>query len=507
MLRCFLLVSMVVLAWGCARPTAAPQPNIVLLVADDLGYSDLALYADTGLVTPHLERMASNGMRFTDFYVAAAFCSPSRAALLTGKYPQRVGIYRGLNPQTDIGLPPGEVTLAEMLRSEGYATACFGKWHLGHLERHLPPNHGFDEYFGIPYSNDMTPDSTINPNPYARRHPPLPLVDGVMTVETEPDQRYLTRRYTERAVDFIERSGDQPFFLYLPYAAPHVPLFVSEAFDGASGRGLYSDVLLEIDWSVGQILDALERQGIEKSTLVFFTSDNGPWLVKGAESGSAVPLRGGKRTTFEGGQRVPLLAYWPGVIPAGSVMSEMATAMDLMPTIAAFAGINHNSWSWDGHDIGAYWPGVIPAGSVMSEMATAMDLMPTIAAFAGINHNSWSWDGHDIGALLRGTPGATSPYNAFFFVQGLQVESVRAGSWKLHVPHRYRRISRASLSTPTRPKSYVQDSIGLALFDLAADNGERHNVAQVHLDVVTRLSALVDTAQARLTLKRTVMSQ
>ncbi len=462
MLRCFLLVSMVVLAWGCARPTAAPQPNIVLLVADDLGYSDLALYADTGLVTPHLERMASNGMRFTDFYVAAAFCSPSRAALLTGKYPQRVGIYRGLNPQTDIGLPPGEVTLAEMLRSEGYATACFGKWHLGHLERHLPPNHGFDEYFGIPYSNDMTPDSTINPNPYARRHPPLPLVDGVMTVETEPDQRYLTRRYTERAVDFIERSGDQPFFLYLPYAAPHVPLFVSEAFDGASGRGLYSDVLLEIDWSVGQILDALERQGIEKSTLVFFTSDNGPWLVKGAESGSAVPLRGGKRTTFEGGQRVPLLAYWPGVIPAGSVMSEMATAMDLMPTIAAFAGINHNSWSWDGHDIGA---------------------------------------------LLRGTPGATSPYNAFFFVQGLQVESVRAGSWKLHVPHRYRRISRASLSTPTRPKSYVQDSIGLALFDLAADKGERHNVAQVHLDVVTRLSALVDTAQARLTLKRTVMSQ
>ncbi len=462
MLRCFLLLSLVVLAWGCARPTATPQPNIVLLVADDLGYSDLALYADTGLVTPHLERMASSGMRFTDFYVAAAFCSPSRAALLTGKYPQRVGIFRGLNPQTDIGLPPGEVTLAEMLRREGYATACFGKWHLGHLERHLPPNHGFDEYFGIPYSNDMTPDSTINPNPHARRHPPLPLVDGVMTVETEPDQRYLTRRYTERAVDFIERSGDQPFFLYLPYAAPHVPLFVSEAFDAASGRGLYSDVLLEIDWSVGQILDALERQGIEKSTLVFFTSDNGPWLVKGAESGSAVPLREGKRTSFEGGHRVPLLAYWPGVIPAGSVMSEMATAMDLMPTIAAFAGIKHNSLSWDGHDIGA---------------------------------------------LLRGTPGATTPYDAFFFVQGLQVEAVRAGSWKLHVPHRYRRISGVSLSTPTRRKSYVQDSIGVALFDLAADKGERHNVAHDHPDVVTRLSALVDSAQARLTPRQTVVTQ
>ena len=445
-----ILPSLMLITGAC---TQAPEPNIVILLADDLAYSDLALYADTGLTTPNLERMARGGMRFTDFYVAAASCSPSRAALLTGRYPQRVDVPGVLMPQSRKGLPSETITLAEMLQSAGYATACYGKWHLGHLEPHLPHKHGFDDYFGIPYSNDMTPDSTKNPNPYARRHPPLPLVEGITTVETEPDQRYLTMRYTERAVAFIEQNADRPFFLYLPYAAPHMPLFVSEAFDGASGRGLYSDVLLEIDWSVGQILDALERQGIAQSTLVFFTSDNGPWLVKGAGSGSARPLREGKGTTFEGGQRVPFLAYWPGMIPANSTNSAMATAMDFMPTIARLVGI-------------------------------AVD--------------GWPFDGHDITALLRGDPHAVTPYEALFFVQGQRVQAVRAGPWKLHAPHRYRSIHGATLSTPSHPGAYAQDSIGLALFDLHADAGERNNVAGAYPEVAARLIARIDSAQAYL---------
>ena len=445
-----------VLCVGAALPAGCstiPPPNVVVLLADDLGYSDLALYADTGLATPHLERMAEAGMRFTDFSMPAASCSPSRAALLTGMYPQRVGIPGVLMPQSSTGIPAEALTLAEMLQHQGYATAVYGKWHLGHRAPFLPLRHGFDNYFGIPYSNDMTPDSTLNPNPYARRHPPLPLVEDSTTVETDPDQRYLTRRYTERAVRFIEQHAGQPFFLYLAYAAPHMPLKVSPAFDGRSGHGLYSDVLLELDWSAGQILDVLEREELTSSTLVFFTSDNGPWLVKGAGSGSALPLREGKGTTFEGGHRVPAVAQWPGVIPPGSVQHEAVTAMDLMPTIAAAVGYES----------------------------------PTP-----------SWDGYDITALLRDTPSATTPYAAFFYLQGHQVQAVRAGGWKLHVPHRYRSIHGAFLSTPIHPGAYVQDSIGLALFDLAADPGERINLADDHPALVDSLQGAIAQAQAML---------
>jgi len=443
-----LLIAGFVAGLGCSP---APPPNVIILLADDLAYSDLALYADTGLAAPNLERMARGGMRFTDFYTAAASCSPSRAALLTGMYPQRVSIPGVLMPQSRNGLPPESVTLAELLSENGYATANFGKWHLGHLAPHLPQNHGFDEYFGIPYSNDMTPDSTKNPNPYARRHPPLPLVEDATTIETEPDQRLLTRRYTERAIRFITENTDRPFFLYLAYAAPHMPLFVSDTFAGASGRGLYSDVLLEIDWSVGEIMEALEKQGLNRSTVIFFTSDNGPWLVKGTGSGVATPLREGKGTTFEGGHRVPFLAYWPGVIPAGTV--------------------NH-------------------------EMATAMDFMPTVSAFASISQNSLSWDGYDISDLLYGTPGATTPYEAFFFIQGRNIQAVRSGTWKLHVPHRYRSIHGAYLSTATHPGAYVQDSIGFALFNLSNDIGEHYNVFDQHPEVAQDLIALVDSARA-----------
>ena len=451
-----LAIAIFLLLAACAAPSddADRPPNVVIIFTDDQGYADLGSYGAEGFATPNLDRMAAEGITFTDFYVAAASCSPSRAALLTGLYPQRIGIPGVLMPQSDTGLHPREVTLAEMLKQHGYATACFGKWHLGHHPNHLPPNHGFDEYFGIPYSNDMTPDSTKNPNPYARRHPPLPLVEHLAVIETEPDQTQLTRRYTERAVAFIEQNKDRPFFLYLPHTFPHMPLFASDAFAGQSERGLYGDVIMEIDWSTGQIFDALRRLGLDDNTLVVFTSDNGPWLVKGEYSGSAGPLREGKGTTFEGGHRVPALMRWPGVIPAGIVSREVVTAMDVMPTIARLTGAP------------------LPEGH--------------------------RFDGKAIGPLLTGQPGAKSPHEAFFFYNGRQLQAVRAGRWKLHVPHRYRSIHGARLSSPTHPGAYAQDSIGLALFDLETDLGETTNVAAENPAVVERLLGLIEQARADL---------
>ncbi len=297
----------------------------------------------------------------------------------------------------------------------------------------------------------MTPDSTKNPNPYARRHPPQPLVENLTVIETEPDQSQLTRRYTERAVAFIEQNKDQPFFLYLPHTFPHMPLFASDAFNGQSERGLYGDVIMEIDWSTGQIFETLRRLGLDEHTLVVFTSDNGPWLVKGTNSGSAGPLREGKGTTFEGGHRVPLLMRWPGKIPAGAVSPEIVTAMDLMPTIARLTGA----------------------------------LLPEDHRF----------DGKDISPLMTGQPGAKTPHEAFFYYNGRQLQAVRSGRWKLHVPHRYRSIHGATLSSPTHPGAYVQDSIGLALFDLETDLGETTDVAAQHPAIVERLLGLIDRAR------------
>ena len=453
-LSCLLLLASLLAA--CSSPSTQPDgpPNIVIIFTDDQGYADLGSYGAEGFTTPHLDQMAAEGMRFTDFYVASGGCSPSRAALLTGSYPQRVGIPHVLSPQSTIGLHPDEVTIADLLKPLGYATACFGKWHLGHRPQHLPPAQGFDAYLGIPYSNDMTPDSTKNPNPYARRHPPLPLIEGVEVMETEPDQTQLTRRYTEHAVAFIEQNKDRPFFLYLPHTFPHVPLFASEAFRGRSARGLYGDVIMEIDWSVGQVLGTLDRLGLSENTLVVFTSDNGPWLVKGEHSGSTGPLREGKGTTFEGGQRVPCLMRWPGTIPAGAVSREMVTAMDLLPTIARLTGA------------------ALPQDRRI--------------------------DGKDIGPLITGQPGATTPHEAFFFYWGRQLQAVRSGVWKLHVPHRYRSMKNATLASASHPGQYTQDSIGVALFNLEDDIGETTNLADAHPDVVERLMGLMAQARADL---------
>ena len=438
-----------------ASPVPAPRPpNIVIILTDDQGYADVGVYGADGFETPNLDRMAAEGIRFTSFYVSTSVCSPSRAALLTGSHPIRVGIPQVLMPQDETGLHPDELTIAELLKADGYATAAFGKWHLGHAREHLPLNHGFDEYFGIPYSNDMTPDASKNPNPPARRHPPLPLVAQLEVVELEPDQTQLTRWYTERAVDFIERHRDEPFFLYVPHSMPHTPLHASERFAGTTTRGLYGDVMSEIDWSVGEILGTIERLGLDDQTLVVFLSDNGPWLVKGDHGGSATPLREGKATAFEGGHRVPAIARWPDHIPVGQVSDELVTSMDILPTVAGVVGTD------------------LPAGRTL--------------------------DGKDIWPILSGQPGATSPHETFVYYLRRELRAVRSGRWKLHLPHRYNTILGASLRTDTFQGTYAGAEIGLSLFDLGVDVGETTNVASQHPEVVQRLLEVAEDARADL---------
>jgi arylsulfatase A len=439
----------VVLLCGCRSPRvetprAFRPPNVVIIFCDDMAYADIAPFgAETA--TPNLSRFAREGMRFTDFYVGQAVCSASRAALLTGCYPNRIGIQGALPPRARIGIHSNEVTIAEVLKERGYATAIFGKWHLGDAPQFLPTRHGFDEYFGLPYSNDMWPFHPTNPTNY----PPLPLYENEKVVQLMPDQTQLTTWYTERAVDFIDRKKDQPFFVYLAHNMPHVPLFVSKKFEGKSGRGLYADVIMEIDWSVGEVMRALKRNGVDDETLVIFTSDNGPWLVYGDHAGSALPLREGKGTTFDGGMREPTLMRWPGRIPAGSVCSEMASTMDLLPTIAKLAGTS------------------APDDRVI--------------------------DGKDIWPLMSGEPTARTPHEAFYYFWDRGLEAVRAGQWKLHLNHSYRQLSVPGSNG--KPGKYSDGKMPGALYDLHKDVGESKNVAAQFPDVVARLEQLAEVAR------------
>jgi arylsulfatase len=311
---------------------AERPPNIIFIYADDLGYGDLACYGSS-IPTPNLDRMAAEGMRFTQFYSANPVCSPSRAALLTGRYPTRVGVPRVLFPSDTAGLPDSEMTIAQMLKAKGYKTMCIGKWHLGHLPQFLPTNRGFDEYFGIPYSNDMNP---------------RPLIHNLETLEEPAKLETLTPRYTEQALKFIERAKNGPFFLYMPHTYPHIPLAASEQFRGKSPAGLYGDVIEELDWSVGRVLEALKKHGTDNNTLVMFSSDNGPWF-----QGSPGKLRGRKGTTYEGGVREPFIARFPGRIPAGPVCKGVSSTMDILPTLARLCGAALPPKALDGIDI---WP-------------------------------------------------------------------------------------------------------------------------------------------------------
>lgn len=337
-----------------STPAATPpaRPNVVIVFTDDQGYGDLSCYGHPTIHTPHIDRLAAGGAKLTQFYVGSPVCSPSRAALLTGCYPKRVSMHKHVVfPQYDYGLHTDEVTIADVLQQDGYATGCFGKWHLGHRPGLLPLDQGFDEYVGVPYSNDMSQfhRSDNKNNKYRYR---LPLMRNNKVVEWEPGQHTLTKRYTEAAVDFIERHKDEPFFVYVPHSMPHIPIYASKQFAGKSPRGLYGDVIEEIDWSVGQIVATLGRLKLTNNTLVVFTSDNGPWLPFKLKGGSAGLLRGGKGSNWEGGQRVPCVASWPGRIEAGLVCRELTTAMDLLPTIAALAGVElAKDRAIDGHDI------------------------------------------------------------------------------------------------------------------------------------------------------------
>ena len=436
-------------ASGPAVPTARAQrlPNFVVIYADDLGYADIGPFR-TGAGpsrTPNLDRMAREGIRLTSFYVAQAVCSASRMALLTGSYPNRVGIQGALNHTATHGIHQDELTIAEVLKPRGYASAIFGKWHLGHRKPFLPVHHGFDEYFGLPYSNDMWPHHPQQKNFY----PDLPLIEGDEVAQLDPDQSQLTKRYTERAVAFIERNRDRPFFLYVPHSMPHVPLFVSDAFKGKTRDGLYGDVIAEIDWSVGRILDAVQRTGLDADTLVIFTSDNGPWLSYGNHAGSQGGFREGKGTTFEGGVRVPFVARWPGRIPKGASGDVPAMTIDLLPTFARLAGT------------------AVPAGRLI--------------------------DGRDMWPLLAAEPGARDPHDVLYFYWGRELHAVRSGRWKLHLPHPYQSLERAGGGGT--PGKYVRREIGFSLFDLERDAAETTNVADRHPAVVRKMLEYVDRAR------------
>ena len=450
MFHCVLVV--VCLASCKSSVTAAELPNFIIIFMDDMGYADIGPFGAEGYQTPNLDRMASEGRIFTDFYVTQAVCSASRAGLMTGCYNVRVGIQGALGPKAKIGIHEDEITIAEICKQKNYATACYGKWHLGHHKLFLPMQHGFDDYFGLPYSNDMWPYHPnvlhLSMDQRLKRWPHLPLIDGndIVNAEVSPkDQEQLTTQYTERAVRFIEDHRDEPFLVYLPHSMVHVPLYVSDKFRGKSERGLFGDVMMEVDWSVGQILDTLRRNRLDRNTLVIFTSDNGPWLSYGDHCGSAAPLREGKGTMFDGGCRESCIMWWPGRIPADTRCSEPAMTIDVLPTIASLIDAD------------------LPDHKI---------------------------DGKNIWSLMSGTNGAKSPHEAYYFYYKQQLQAIRSGKWKLHFPHQYRTMAGQPGGTGGFPTDYSQSTIGRELFDLESDIGESRNVADQHPAVVKRLSDL-----------------
>lgn len=432
-----------------AATSHAASPNVLLINLDDFGYGDLACHGAKGWTTPNLDSLARQGIRFTDFYVAQPVCSASRAALLTGCYPNRIGIAGALNSSAKVGIHANETTLAEIFQSKGYATGIAGKWHLGHHKQFLPTRHGFDSWLGLPYSNDMWPyRTTVKPG----THPPLPLYENESVIDadvTAEDQTTLTRRYTQRALDFITANRAKPFFFYLAHTMPHVPLYGDPKFQGTSAYGRYGDIIQEIDAGIGEILAALKKHDLEAKTLVIFTSDNGPWLPYGKHAGTSGGLREGKGTVWEGGVRVPCLMRWPGVIPPGSVCREPAMTIDFLPTLAKLIGAE------------------LPKQKI---------------------------DGLDILPLVKAEPGAKSPHESYaFYYRQNELQALRSGRWKLLLPHTYPSLAGNPPGNDGIPGKTLQKKIEQPeLYDLEIDVAESINVAAKHPDVVAKLMTMVE---------------
>lgn len=445
------ITALLPLLLGACAEMQPSLPNVVLIYADDLGYADIGPFGASDYATPNLDRMAAEGVRLTSFYVSQAVCSASRASLLTGTYANRIGIHGALGPSSAHGIHPDEVTLGELFQARGYATAVYGKWHLGHREPFLPTRNGFDDFYGIPYSNDMWPYHPESPDAWGD----LPTIEGESIVGYNTDQTRFTTDFTERSVEFIRQStaASTPFFLYLAHPMPHVPLFVSEERSGQSGAGLYGDVIHEIDWSAGEIMRVLGESGASDNTLIIFASDNGPWLSYGNHAGSAGPLREGKGTAFEGGVRVPFLAMWPDELPRGLVVDTPAMTIDIFPTLAGLVGAELPPHPIDGKDI---WP------------------------------------------LLSGESNASPQEAYYFWYRSGELHAVRSGRWKLQFPHTYRTMLGQAPGMDGIPGKYDMATIGLELFDLESDVGESQNVAGDHPDVVARLAALADRQRSLL---------
>lgn len=426
------------------------MPNIIIIFIDDMGYGDLGVYGGSNR-TPNIDNLALAGIRFTDFYVSSPVCSASRAALLTGSYHSRVGIDGALSPHSGKGLSLAETTLAEILKDKGYSTALVGKWHLGDYPGSNPLDHGFDYYFGLPYSNDMSSQAKNNSVNYSK-FPPLPLIRGRQVLELEPNQSGLTKRYTEEAISFIKNSAGLPFFLYLAHTFPHVPLYVPQPFRSGASQSLYGQVLAEIDWSVGRLVEVIEQLGLANSTLILLASDNGPWTAYGNHAGDCGPLRGSKSTVWECGIRVPFIAKWSGNIPSGIVSGNLVASIDIFPTVASIAEAD----------------------------STHLDI-----------------DGLDLSKHLFGPNKYDSPREVLYFYHGKnELRAMRWGKWKLHFPHRYRHLVKPGADGIRGSHDYRHTK--LALYDLESDIAESNNLAQAFPQVVQEMESMAAMQRKKL---------